>query len=169
MDAPKKDDFLLDTRGERVREERKRLGLTQLQVAEQCEVHRNQWVRYEKNEQKLDGEVLKRFIALGADGAYILGGVRADDVQLAQAKKMIGMAKAFDGTPMEKQMQAFVNSALEIQTEEAVRIGAIREKRKSRYENLLRAFDVMPDEDFDHLEKMAEYIYKTVLKKQAKQ
>ena len=68
MDAPKKDDFLLDTRGERVREERKRLGLTQLQVAEQCEVHRNQWVRYEKNEQKLDGEVLKRFIALGADG-----------------------------------------------------------------------------------------------------
>ena len=48
MNAPKKDDFLLDTRGERVREERKRLGLTQLQVAEQCEVHRNQWVRYEK-------------------------------------------------------------------------------------------------------------------------
>ena len=82
---------------------------------------------------------------------------------------MIGMAKAFDGTPMEKQVREFVNSALEIQTEEAVRIRAIREKRKSRYENLLRAFDVMPDEDFDHLEKMAEYIYKTVLKKQAKQ
>ena len=156
-------------RGSRIVEERKKLGLTQERVAEKCDVSRKQWIRYEKNEQKLDGEVLKRFIALGADGAYILGGVRADDVQLAQAKKMIGMAKAFDGTPMEKQMREFVNSALEIQTEEAVRIGAIREKRKSRYENLLRAFDVMPDEDFDHLEKMAEYIYKTVLKKQAKQ
>lgn len=156
-------------RGFRIVEERKKLGLTQEKVAEKCGVSRKQWIRYEKDEQKLDGEVLKRFIALGADGAYILGGVRADDVQLAQAKKMIGMAKAFDGTPMEKQMREFVNSALEIQTEEAVRIGAIREKRKSRYENLLRAFDVMPDEDFDHLEKMAEYIYKTVLKKQAKQ
>ena len=156
-------------RGSRIVEERKKLGLTQERVAEKCDVSRKQWIRYEKNEQKLDGEVLKRFIAIGADGAYILGGVRADDVQLAQAKKMIGMAKAFDGTPMEKQMREFVNSALEIQTEEAVRIGAIREKRKSRYENLLRAFDVMPDEDFDHLEKMAEYIYKTVLKKQAKQ
>ena len=134
MDAPKKDDFLLDTRGERVREERKRLGLTQLQVAEQCEVHRNQWVRYEKNEQKLDGEVLKRFIALGADGAYILGGVRSYIVQLDQTQRMLERAKVFDGTTMEKQMQAFVNSALEIQTEEAVRIGAIREKRKSRYD-----------------------------------
>ena len=146
-----------------------RLSLTQQQCADACGVSRVQWGKYERDLNGLDGEVLKRFIAIGADGAYILGGVRADDVQLAQAKKMIGMAKAFDGTPMEKQMREFVNSALEIQTEEAVRIGAIREKRKSRYENLLRAFDVMPDEDFDHLEKMAEYIYETVLKKQAKQ
>ena len=61
-------------RGSRIVEERKKLGLTQERVAEKCDVSRKQWIRYEKNEQKLDGEVLKRFIAIGADGAYILGG-----------------------------------------------------------------------------------------------
>ena len=156
-------------RGFRIVEERKKLGLTQEKVAEKCGVSRKQWIRYEKDEQKLDGEVLKRFIAIGADGQYILGGVRSDNVQLDRTQRMLEKAKAFDGTPMEKQMQEFIDSALEVQVEEAIRIKQLREKRKSRYANLLRAFDVMPDEDFDHLEKMAEYIYETVLKKQAKQ
>ena len=128
----KKDTY--DSVSARIKIERKRLSLTQAEAASLCEVTRVQWGRYERGESEFGGRVLKAFIAIGADGAYILGGVRADDVQLAQAKKMIGMAKAFDGTPMEKQMREFVNSALEIQTEEAVRIGAIREKRKSRYD-----------------------------------
>lgn len=163
-----KDNFLL-SRGVRVKEERMRLSLTQQQCADACGVSRVQWGKYERDVNGLDGEVLKRFIAIGADGAYILGGVRSDNVQLDRTQRMLEKAKAFDGTPMEKQMQEFIDSALEVQVEEAIRIKQLREKRKSRYENLLRAFDVMPDEDFDHLEKMAEYIYETVLKKQAKQ
>lgn len=163
----KKDTY--DSIPDRIKAERKRLSLTQIEAAEKCEVTRVQWGRYERGESEFGGRVLKAFIAIGADGAYILGGVRSDNVQLDRTQRMLEKAKAFDGTPMERQMQEFIDSALEVQVEEAIRIKQLREKRKSRYENLLRAFDVMPDEDFDHLEKMAEYIYETVLKKQAKQ
>lgn len=63
-------------RPQRIREERKRLGLTQAQAAERCGIKRLQWVRYEKGEQQMSSRVLERFDAIGADGAYLLAAVR---------------------------------------------------------------------------------------------
>ena len=63
-------------RPQRIREERKRLGLTQAQAAEQCGILRQQWIRYEKGLSHMSLEVLERFDAIGADGAYLLAAVR---------------------------------------------------------------------------------------------
>lgn len=65
----------LDNRGIRVEQERLRLGLTQKATADKCGVSRIQWGRYERNENRLDGEILKRFCELGADSSFILTGV----------------------------------------------------------------------------------------------
>ena len=65
---------LSDGRNVRIRDERKRLGLTQAQAAAECGVTRGQWVRYENGENKFEGSVLKAFISIGADGQYILSG-----------------------------------------------------------------------------------------------
>lgn len=60
----------------RIREERKKLGLTQAQAAEKCGVKVQQWNRYENNKSVLDGAPLRAFISIGADGQYILSGQR---------------------------------------------------------------------------------------------
>ena len=60
----------------RIREERKKLGLTQAQAAEKCGVKVQQWNRYENNKSVLDGAALRAFISIGADGQYILSGQR---------------------------------------------------------------------------------------------
>nr|WP_286171169.1 MULTISPECIES: helix-turn-helix transcriptional regulator [Pseudomonadota] len=66
------------SRGERVKNERKRLGLTQQEIANICGVHRVQWGRYERGEQGLDGEPLKKFGETGASISYILTGERSN-------------------------------------------------------------------------------------------
>ncbi len=159
MDAPKKDDFLLDTRGERVREERKRLGLTQLQVAEQCEVHRNQWVRYEKNEQKLDGEVLKRFIALGADGAYILGGVRGGTEH--ERKQFNAMLNTANLVADENERLKIVELGLRALRENT----DVFEKRKSLYDDLLTIFNTFDDETMERVRLNIVDVYRANLNK----
>lgn len=76
-----KEQNFLENRGLRVKEERTRLNLSQAEVAEKCNVSRIQWGRYERNENRLDGEVLKRFGGLGADVNYILTGQRESQVK----------------------------------------------------------------------------------------
>lgn len=63
--------------GLRVKEERKRLKLTQAQIATECYLSRGQWVRYEKGEQGFSRKSLALFKALGADADYILTGKRS--------------------------------------------------------------------------------------------
>lgn len=70
----KKDTY--DSIPSRIKAERKRLALTQVEAAEKCEVTRVQWGRYERGESEFGGRVLRAFIALGADGQYILSGQR---------------------------------------------------------------------------------------------
>lgn len=66
----------LDNRGLRIKDERNRLRLSQAEVADKCNVSRVQWGRYERDENRLDGDVLKKFGELGADVNYILTGSR---------------------------------------------------------------------------------------------
>ena len=56
----KKDTY--DSIPDRIKAERKRLSLTQIEAAEKCEVTRVQWGRYERGESEFGGRVLKAFI-----------------------------------------------------------------------------------------------------------
>ncbi|MFB2539059.1 helix-turn-helix domain-containing protein [Acinetobacter sp. c3-l95] len=59
---------------EYIKAERKRLGLTQQQVADICQITRIQWGRLERGQSKLGGRVLKSFIDLGANLNFLLTG-----------------------------------------------------------------------------------------------
>ena len=60
----------------RIKEERKRLGLTQVQAADLAGVTRESWGKYERGEQVPGGEVLFAFAEAGADIQYIIRGER---------------------------------------------------------------------------------------------
>ena len=132
-------------RGSRIVEERKKLGLTQERVAEKCDVSRKQWIRYEKNEQKLDGEVLKRFIALGADGAYILGGVRGGTEH--ERKQFNAMLNTADLIADENERLKIVELGFRALRENA----DVFEKRKSLYDDLLTFFNTFDDETMERV------------------
>lgn len=61
----------------RLREERKRLKLTQAAAGAIAEVTRETWSRYESGAQSPGMEVLKAFALAGADVQYVLIGVRS--------------------------------------------------------------------------------------------
>lgn len=63
----------------RVKEERKRLELTQQEAADKCGISRSQWMRYERGETLLEGAALRAFTALGADPQYIISGKRSSE------------------------------------------------------------------------------------------
>lgn len=63
--------------GNRLKEERKKLSLTQLEVAEKCNITREAWGKYERGQNMPGSEVLLSFSNLGADIAYIFTGVRS--------------------------------------------------------------------------------------------
>ena len=132
-------------RGSRIVEERKKLGLTQERVAEKCDVSRKQWIRYEKNEQKLDGEVLKRFIAIGADGAYILGGVRGGTEH--ERKQFNAMLNTADLVADENERLKIVELGLRALRENT----DVFEKRKSLYDDLLTIFNTFDDETMERI------------------
>lgn len=60
-----------------LKEERKRLGLTQVKAAELARVSRETWSRYESGKLMPGAEVLTAITAAGADARYILTGTRS--------------------------------------------------------------------------------------------
>lgn len=60
--------------GERVKAERKRLGLTQLAFASIANVSTKTQINYEKDERKPDADYLAKLAAAGVDVEYILTG-----------------------------------------------------------------------------------------------
>ena len=73
--------------GPRIREERKRLRLTQSQLADGCGVSRVVWGRYERGQAIPGSGVLFAFAKLGAEVGYILTGHRnGDNLQPREAK-----------------------------------------------------------------------------------
>ena len=146
-------------RGSRIVEERKKLGLTQERVAEKCDVSRKQWIRYEKNEQKLDGEVLKRFIALGADGAYILGGVRGGTEH--ERKQFNAMLNTANLVADENERLKIVELGFRALRENA----DVFEKRKSLYDDLLTFFNTFDDETMERVRLNIVDVYRANLNK----
>lgn len=64
----------------RLTEERKRIGLSQAEVAETCGISREMWGKYERGKAVLGSEVLFRFAAAGADIQYVVTGIRSGTV-----------------------------------------------------------------------------------------
>lgn len=64
--------------GERLREERERLGFPQQDLAEECGVTMRSQRNYEKGERQPDAAYLVAFTALGGDVLYVLTGQRSN-------------------------------------------------------------------------------------------
>ncbi len=71
------ENFTKEQQSSRIKEERKRLKLTQKDIAEKCGIKRLQWGRYERAEQGMSTKVLAQFGKLGADTSYILTGIHS--------------------------------------------------------------------------------------------
>ena len=136
--------FLL-SRGVRDKEERMRLSLTQQQCADACGVSRVQWGKYERDVNGLDGEVLKRFIAIGADGAYILGGVRGGTEH--ERKQFNAMLNTANLVADENERLKIVELGLRALRENT----DVFEKRKSLYDDLLTIFNTFDDETMERV------------------
>jgi len=66
----------IDSLGERMRESRKALQLSQDDVASRCGVSREMWGKYERGAAIPGGEVLAAMAAAGFDIVYVLTGAR---------------------------------------------------------------------------------------------
>ncbi|QIE87018.1 helix-turn-helix domain-containing protein [Pseudomonas nitroreducens] len=64
------------TIGERLKEERLRIGITQSVLAEHCGVSKNTQLNYEKNERSPDGAYLEIAALVGVDVLYVITGRR---------------------------------------------------------------------------------------------
>lgn len=139
----KKDTY--DSISDRIKAERKRLSLTQIEAAEKCEVTRVQWGRYERGESEFGGRVLKAFIAIGADGAYILGGVRGGTEH--ERKQFNAMLNTADLVADENERLKIVELGLRALRENT----DVFEKRKSLYDDLLTIFNTFDDETMERI------------------
>lgn len=66
--------------GERLREERERLGLSQTAFGELAGVGRKSQFNYEENERSPDADYLSAIASAGADALYILTGMRGENI-----------------------------------------------------------------------------------------
>jgi transcriptional regulator with XRE-family HTH domain len=65
------------TIGERLKEERNRLGLSQAKIGDIAGVTKNSQINYEANKRSPDSAYLAKIAEIGADVNYILTGIRA--------------------------------------------------------------------------------------------
>lgn len=56
--------------GERIKNERLRLGLTQDEAAQKCNVRRETWGCYERGQLEPGSQVIQDFVMAGADESY---------------------------------------------------------------------------------------------------
>lgn len=71
--------------GERLRSERLRIGLQQLELAEACEVARKTLSVWEKGEQTPNAAILSRMAVVGVDVLYVVTGERAGESEATLA------------------------------------------------------------------------------------
>lgn len=71
---------------QRIKSERKRLGYTQQQIADICEISRIQWGRLERGDSVLGGRVLKAFVTAGANIHYMLTGEDSQTIAIGTIK-----------------------------------------------------------------------------------
>lgn len=80
--------------GSRLKEERKRLKITQKKLAETCNINYQTILRYEKEERTPDGDFYYIISKLGFDVQYILTGVRSENCLSEEIKELIKLYEA---------------------------------------------------------------------------
>nr|WP_309594683.1 hypothetical protein [Moraxella osloensis] len=78
---------------QRIKSERKRLGYTQQQIADICEISRIQWGRLERGDSVLGGRVLKAFVTAGANLNYLLTGEDSQTELMGQIMFEMALSK----------------------------------------------------------------------------
>ena len=86
----------MKTLGERLREERLRIGLTQTVLAEACGVQKGAQIKYEKGERTPGTDYLVAFGAFGGDVVYVLTGERVGELVQAEITRMFRTTVAVD-------------------------------------------------------------------------
>ncbi|WP_199155349.1 helix-turn-helix transcriptional regulator [Chromobacterium sp. ASV23] len=81
---------------DRLREERKRLKLTQQAAADQAGVSREMWGRYEKGDALPGGEPLLGFALAGANIQYVLTGHYTDQALSGYEQELLRLFRAAD-------------------------------------------------------------------------
>lgn len=84
---------------ERLKEERKRLGLDQAAAGASVAVSREMWGKYERGAAMPGGEVLRAFAMQGADIQYVLTGARSS-VALAPEERILLDRFRVSGQPL---------------------------------------------------------------------
>ena len=79
--------------GDRLREERERLGLTQTDFAELIGASKNTQSNYEKGTRKPDSDYLMRLEEASADPAYVLTGQRSSNYMTERESELIRLAR----------------------------------------------------------------------------
>ncbi len=139
----------------RIKEERKRLKLTQKQTAEACSTSREQWGRYERAIQGMSTKVLAQFGKLGADTSYILTGTRTSEVEATMLDKLRTAVKEAEGAD-NAQGADNLNFLYKEMQQAVIRRGNNAQKRA---EELRMAHYMLCDVDDEMFEKMYDAIF----------
>lgn len=109
--------------GERLREERERLGFSQASFAEITGAHRKSQGNYELGERMPDAAYLAAIAAAGADVLYILTGSRSAAVAPTLSRDEAGMLDSYRHCSKEMQLAARTQLAAMAQPAQDVKKG----------------------------------------------
>ncbi|WP_218240460.1 helix-turn-helix domain-containing protein [Comamonas fluminis] len=97
--------------GERLREERLRLGISQVDFAAACDASRNALLQWEKGETAPNAGVLALMAGLGVDVLYVVTGTKAGESDSTLAPQERDLLHIFRSTS--DQGRAFFRSAVD--------------------------------------------------------
>lgn len=143
------ENFLL-SRGERVREERERLGFTQQQAADICSVSRVQWGKYERGINGIDGKVLLEFQKIGADAGYILSGMRSTEAETLQASVQVRAVSGLTQDQVDKNQIALMFMDAE------KKLSSNQHSISARELAMLENYRALSEQDKKSIERMTE-------------
>ncbi|WP_054919907.1 helix-turn-helix domain-containing protein [Pseudomonas sp. NBRC 111138] len=105
------------TMGERLKEERQRIGVNQTVLAEKCGVTKNTQLAYEKGDRNPDTAYLAQAASLGVDILYLVTGERkpvpTDSIsaEVAEFLKAYQRVREADREVLFRMVSAFANAA----------------------------------------------------------
>lgn len=140
----------MSTVGDRIKEERERLGLSQTDFADLGGVQKRAQINYEKGERSPDAAYLSAVAGHGVDVTYVLTGVRMDEATRSHLTRAIQFSVQLgDPDLTEQSIKAAESQANEIRAAER------------RRQDLMAKLEKLSEADVGLLLQMADRIAKT--------